>query len=155
MWSCPSASRTAPRINRMVLLDTDVLSELMKAQPEPKVRQWVLSRRGGVYICAINKAEIEYGIAKKPLGRRKTELEKSAAKLFAAFAGRCLPFDGEDCPHYADIRAAERKGGGPLGGDTMMADAMIAAIARRHRLTLATRNIRDFPKQMDIVDPWR
>lgn len=139
----------------MVLLDTDVISELMKSQPEPKVERWAKSRGESSYICAINRAEIEYGIASLPPGKRKAQLAESAAKVFAAFADRCLPFDAGDCPHYAAIRAGDKKGGRPLGGDKMMADAMIAAVARRHRFTLATRNIKHFPQDMDIVDPWR
>ncbi len=132
-----------------------MLSELMKSQPEPKVYRRALSRGDISYICAINKAEIEYGIALLPPGKRKAQLAESAAKIFAAFAKRCLPFDAEDCPHYAAIRADDKKKGRPLGGDKMMADAMIAAVARRHHFTLATRNIKDFPENMDIVDPWR
>ena len=106
-------------------------------------------------MCAINKAEIEYGIAILPNGKRKKQLAEGAAEIFAAFANRCLPFDGDDCPHYAAIRAADRKKGHPLGGDKQIADAMIAAIARRHNLTLATRNTKDFPASIDVVDPWQ
>lgn len=119
------------------------------------MERWVRARGDASYMCAISRAEIEYGIALLPSGKRKTQLAESAAAMLAVFAGRCLPFDSEDCPHYAAIRADDRKGGRPLGNDRMMADAMIAAVAHRHSLTLATRNTKHFPKRMDIVDPWR
>ena len=138
----------------MVLLDTDVLSELMKIRPAPKVARWVEARNKDAYTCAVNKAEIEYGIAALPEGKRKTELAGHAAVIFAKFP--CLPFESRDCPHYADIRAADKTTGKPLSGDKMIADAMVAAVARRRGMTLATGNNRHFSgvDGLAVANPW-
>ena len=138
----------------MVLLDTDVLSELMKIHPAPKVLRWVDARNKDAYICAVNKAEIEHGVAILPEGKRKKELAENAAKIFARFP--CLPFDDDDCAHYADIRASDKTTGKTLSADKMIADAMVAAVARRRGMTLATGNNRHFSSVdgLAVANPW-
>ena len=137
-----------------MLLDTDVLSELMKIAPAPKVARWVDARNKDAYICAVNKAEIEHGIAVLPEGKKKARLAVQAAEVFARFP--CLPFESHDCPHYADIRANDKTAGKPLSGDQMIADAMVAAIARRRGMTLATGNNRHFSgvDGLAVANPW-
>ena len=137
-----------------MLLDTDVLSELMKIDPAPKVARWVEVRNRDAYICAVNKAEIEHGIAILPEGKRKRQLAAQAAFVFARFL--CLPFESHDCPHYADIRANDKTIGKPLSGDKMIADAMVAAVARRRGMTLATGNNRHFSgvDGLAVANPW-
>ena len=139
----------------MVLLDTDVISELMKINPAPKVTRWIAMRdESAYYTCAVNKAEVEHGIAILPEGKRKKELAENAAAIFARFP--CLPFEDDDCPHYADIRASDKTTGKPLSGDQMIADAMVAAVARRRGMTLATGNNRHFSgvDGLAVANPW-
>ena len=138
----------------MVLLDTDVLSELMKINPAPKVARWVEARDKDAYICAVNKAEIAHGIAILPEGKRKRQLAEQAAFVFARFP--CLPFDDDDSTHYADIRASDKTAGKPLSADKMIADAMVAAVARRRGMTLATGNNRHFSgvDGLAVANPW-
>ena len=140
----------------MVLLDTDVISEFMKDNPAPKVARWFAAQDvNALFTCAVNKAEVEYGIAVLPAGKKKAKLAAHAATLFSRFP--CLPFENLDTAHYADIRARDKKKGKPLSGDKMISDAMIAAVARRHGMTLATGNVNHFSgvDGLAVVNPWR
>ncbi|MBK1706669.1 type II toxin-antitoxin system VapC family toxin [Halochromatium glycolicum] len=139
----------------MILLDTNVLSEFMRVAPEPTVVAWLDDQpTDRVWICAINRAEIELGIALLPEGRKKQDLKlKAETMLDCDFAGRCLPFDHAAASQYARIIAARTRIGKPI----TVEDAQIAAIALAHRLTLATRNVADFRKieTLDVIDPWQ
>lgn len=137
----------------MILLDTNVLSELMRAKPAPQVLEWVDAQPvGDLVITSITVAEILYGIAKMPDGKRKQGLLDVASVMFDEdFAGNILPFDADAAVHYAEI-AAETEAKGRV---VDMADAQIAAIGRLHDAVIATRNIRHFETLgVALVDPW-
>lgn len=138
----------------MILLDTNVLSEFMRVAPEPVVVTWLDGQPPDtVWVCAINRAEIELGIALLPEGQRKQGLSLKAQIMFEEdFAGRCLPFDAAAASTYAHIVATRTRAGSPISVE----DAQIAAIALTNRFVLATRNVHDY-KQIDGLDvhnPW-
>lgn len=138
----------------MILLDTNVLSELMRAKPDPQVLAWVDAQPASeLVICSITVAEILYGIARMPDGKRKQGLLDLASAMFDEdFAGNILPFDADAAVHYAEL-AAESEA---RGRAVEMADVQIAAIGRLHDAVIATRNIRHFePLGVELVDPWR
>jgi predicted nucleic acid-binding protein len=137
----------------MILLDTNVLSELMRAKPDPKVIAWVDAQLGSdLIICSITVAEILYGIARMPDGKRKDALYAVATAMFDEdFAGNILPFDADAAVHYADLVAASES----RGKITDMADGQIAAIARLHGAKVVTRNVRHFEEfGVPLVNPW-
>ncbi len=137
----------------MIIVDTNVLSEAMRERPEPRVVEWLENHQESeVFTTATTKAEILYGIARAPQGRKRTALEVAAKSIFNGWmAGRILPFDDEAAPLYAEISAARRA----RGHEIRVADAQIAAIARLHNATLATRNARDFEDcGIRVVNPW-
>lgn len=137
----------------MILLDTNVLSELMRTKPDPCVLEWVDAQPANeLVICSITVAEILYGIARMPDGKRKQGLLDLASAMFDEdFAGNILPFDADAAVHYAEI-AAESEARGRVAE---MADAQIAAIGRLHDAVVATRNTRHFESLgVDLVDPW-
>jgi predicted nucleic acid-binding protein len=138
----------------MILLDTNVLSELMRAKPAPEVVAWIDSQpTSQLYICAITVAEILYGIARMADGKRKQSLLALATLMFDEdFAGRILSFDADAAIHYAGL-AAESEAKGTV---VDMADCQIAAIAVLHAAQVATRNVRHFDYLgVAIVNPWQ
>jgi predicted nucleic acid-binding protein len=137
----------------MIVLDTNVLSELMKPAPEAKVLHWVAARpAASLFTTTVTQAEILYGAGLLPEGRRKSALGAAIAEMFAQdFAGRILPFDGAAAHAYAGLAVARRRAGLPISHF----DAQIAAICRSRDATLATRNTRDFTDcGIDICNPW-
>ena len=138
----------------MILLDTNVLSELMKPAPEPVVIQWLDAQLDSqVFLTAITKAEIELGIALLPNGKRKDAFTGLAGTLFDEFQDRILPFDAGAASYYANLVANARKAGRTLSVE----DAQIAAIAQVNHLTLATRNSKDFEfiPDLSLINPWQ
>jgi toxin FitB len=137
----------------MIVLDTNVLSELMRSQPAVAVFAWVAAQpRGALYTTSVNKAEILYGIAVLPDGRRRTALAAAADSMFTdGFAGRVLPFDEEAAVYYAEIVAARRHEGRPIEAF----DAQIAATALVAGASVATRDIGGFSGcGLTLVNPW-
>ena len=137
----------------MIVLDTNIISETMRPRPNPDVLAWMASHPGGAfYTTAIVEAEILYGIAKLPTGRRRTDLMGEVKSFFADdLAGRVLPFDRVAAAAYATIAAALRAAG--RGFDT--SDIQIAAIANVHGFALATRNTRHFTDcGIELIDPF-
>jgi predicted nucleic acid-binding protein len=137
----------------VIILDTNILSELMRSRPDASVFAWVASQpRAALYTTSVNKAEILYGIAALPDGRRRGALAAAAEAMFADdFAGRVLPFDEEAAAHYAEIVAARRRDGRPIEAF----DAQIAATARAAGAGLATRDVAGFAGcGLTLVDPW-
>ncbi len=137
----------------MFLLDTNVVSELLRSSPEPVVETWVGNRRAtDLYFSAIGEAELRFGVAILPAGRRQTALASAIeAILREDFVDRILPFDSGAAREYADIAAARRSAGRPIAP----ADCQIAAIARCRGIAIATRNVRDFREVgIEVVDPW-
>ena len=138
----------------MIVLDTNVISELMRPEPHPAVVAWVAAQpRATLYTTSINRAEILYGVAAMPTGRRRDGFEAVAAAIFAEeFAGRVLAFDGRAAEHYARIVAGRRQAGAPIEGF----DALIAATAVAAGFAIATRDIAGFERcGIDLINPWQ
>jgi hypothetical protein len=137
----------------MTILDTNVISELMRATPAPAVVQWMNTRPAtSLYITSITQAEILHGIQLLPRGKRREALATAAGAVFEQdFAGRILAFGSDAASAYASIAATRRRAGKPIS----TFDAQIAAIARTHDAELATRNVDDFQGcGLDVIDPW-
>lgn len=136
----------------MIVVDTNVASELMKASPAPVVRDWVVARSGDeLYTTAITLAEIGYAIARLPAGRRRAVLQATAEDVFAAFEEHVLAFDATAAARYPQIVARRERAGRPIDGF----DAQIAAICHVRGATLATRNVDDFEATgIDLINPW-
>lgn len=137
----------------MILLDTNILSELMKASPNADVIAWLNQQSEAMlFISSVTQAEIELGIALLPDGKRKEALAAEATITFEEFTGRCLVFDTLAASQYGAIAAQRRKIGRPIAVE----DAMIAAIALVHGLQLATRNTKDFEHipELIFINPW-
>ena len=138
----------------MILLDTNVLSELMRPAPDPEVERWLAGQPdASVFISAITEAELRYGLALMPPGRRRSALANVIEDMLDEdFNGRILPFDSTASVAFADIAASRRKAGRPIA----QFDAQIAAIAHSRGAGLATRNIADFQEcGIALIDPWR
>lgn len=139
----------------MILLDTNVLSEFMRAAPAVEVVAWLDAQAAAqVWVCAITRAEIELGVALMPDGQRKLGLQTAARAMFADdFTGRCLPFDERAASCYADLVASRTRLGRPISVE----DAQIAAVALANGLALATRNERDFASidGLSVINPWQ
>jgi toxin FitB len=137
----------------MIIVDTNVVSELMKSSPSEPVIEWVRARTGSeLFTTSITLAEILYGIARLPDGRRKGLLRTTATEVFATFEDQVLPFDSRAATHYADVVGGRDQIGLPIDGF----DAQIASICRAHGAALATRNLKDFRHtDLNLIDPWQ
>ena len=138
----------------MILLDTNVLSELMKPAPDDNVVAWLGSQPpSSVYTTSITQAEILHGVGLLPAGKRRSNIEAAADAMFREdFAGRILPFGSDAAPPYARIAIERRRAGRPISHF----DAQIAAIARLTGAVVATRNVRDFDGcGVKVIDPWQ
>ncbi len=138
----------------MILLDTNILSELMKGSPSQRVLDWINHLPpADLWVSAISQAEIMLGIALLPSGKRQDALTVAADTMFADdFTGRCLPFDHTATSHYAQLVVHRTRLGLPISTE----DAQIAAIALSHGLELATRNVKDFDgiAGLRVLNPW-
>ncbi len=137
----------------MIILDTNVLSELMKPQGSDTVRDWIDGvRREHLFTTSISCAEIFYGLAAMDEGRRRDSLSAAAEALFGQdFAGRILPFDSRAARHFARIAAHRRQAGTRIEDF----DGQIAAIALANTMSLATRNVTHFEDcGVDLINPW-
>lgn len=137
----------------MILLDTNILSELMRPAPEPAVERWLANQPvASVFISAITEAELRYGLALMPSGKRRSALvAEIEAMLGEDFSGRILHFDSAAAIAFAEIAAERRQAGRPI----TQADAQIAAIARSRGAALATRNVADFEGcGVEVINPW-
>lgn len=142
-------------MSRGFLLDTNVLSELMREQPAAAVLDWFSQNtRVSMQTSSITQAEILTGIALLPNSKRRTALAVAAEQMFEEdFAGLCLPFDAVAAKTYAVIVATRTRQGQPISTE----DAQIAAIALAAGLTVVTRNIKDFDNidGLPLVNPWQ
>jgi len=136
----------------MIVVDTNVVSELMRSSPSELVRKWVESQPAReLYTSAVTVAEVLYGIARLPEGRRQEQLRSAASEVFDGFAEQVLAFDAAAAGHYALMVSHRERLGMPIEGF----DAQIAAICRARGATLATRNVSDFRETgVEIVNPW-
>ena len=137
----------------MIILDTNVLSELMRPKPSARVAGWI-AKQPATELCttSITQAEILYGIELLTKGQRRTELVMAAEAMFAEdFADRIFGFESDAARVFAKIAAARRSTVKPISH----ADAQIAAIAQIRGAKLATRNVADFHDcGIEVVDPW-
>ena len=137
----------------MIVLDTNVVSELMKPHPSDAVAGWIRRQAASsLYTSSITVAEILHGVLLLPAGRRRNAIHAAARAMFDEdFEGRVLPFGSDAAIHYAEI-AAHRKGAGrPIS----QFDAQIAAIARTASARVATRNVTDFEGcGIAVTNPW-
>ena len=136
-----------------VLLDTNVVSELIRKAPDPAVEAWAAGHALEVlYFSAVGEAELRYGAAILPAGRRRESLVSDIERMLGdAFDGRVLPFDSRAARAYADIAGIRRSADRTVSP----ADCQIAAIARSRDMAVATRNVRDFDDiDIEIVNPW-
>jgi toxin FitB len=138
----------------MWILDTNVVSELMRPVPEPHVMEWVGTRPGGsLFLTAVVEAELRYGLALLPVGRRRNDLTVALEEMLEQdFAERILPFDRSAARIYAEIVSSRRKQGRPISHF----DGQIAAIARSRDAGVATRNENDFSDcDIKVINPWQ
>ena len=137
----------------MIILDTNVLSEFMRAVPNPTVMDWIEQQVSSeVFVTTITQAEIYYGLALLPMGKRRSDMERAVQQMFEQdFLERILTFDNVAALEYAKLASLRRQIGKPIA----QADAQIAAIALSKNAVLATRNIADFCDcQITLVNPW-
>ena len=132
------------------LLDTNVVSEMTKADPYPVVAELMATRRD-LWISVIVIHELRYGISILDEGRRRTELNMWLSEIMDRFKGRVLSLDQQSSELSASLRAQARRNGRTLN----LPDALIAGTAATRAMTLMTRNVRDFRGlDIDIVNPW-
>jgi predicted nucleic acid-binding protein len=137
----------------VIVLDTNVISELMRLEPHPAVVAWIAAQPNAT-LCttSINKAEILYGIVALPEGRRRATLLAAAEAMFAEdLADRVIPFDGAAAARYGEIVTMRRRAGRPIEAF----DALIAATALAAEAGIATRDVAGFEGVgLTLIDPW-
>jgi len=137
----------------LIILDTNVLSEVMKASPSPRVAKWLQTFEAStLFTTSVTKTEILYGLELMPHGRKRASLQNAATAMFKdRFRERVLPFAEDAAPVFSEIAAARRKLGRPIG----QFDCQIAAIACIHGARIATRDTHDFADcGVELIDPW-
>lgn len=137
----------------MFVLDTNVLSALMRPEPIPAVADWIASRPLDLlFTSSVCQSEILAGLAVMPDGRRRRDLEAAAWAMFADdFSGRILPFDSECAVLYAELFATRRR----MGRPATTVDLMVASIARTHGASVVTRDAGGFEGcGLTVIDPW-
>jgi predicted nucleic acid-binding protein len=137
----------------MIILDTNVLSELLRPDPARQVERWLAAQDGTkVYFTTVGEAELRHGVAILPKGRRRNALATAIEGLLDEdFRDRILPFDRPAARAYATIAAERRTAGRPIS----QFDCQIAAIARAREATVATRNTSDYEGcGIALIDPW-
>lgn len=137
----------------MIVIDTNVISEVFRPHPHARVAAWLESLTGDVAITAVTLAELLAGVRRLPDGRRKSALTTRIDAALEPYreTRSVLAFDDEAADHYADVLVARENAGMPIS----TADAQSAAICRAHNATCATRNAKDFALTgIELVDPW-
>ena len=135
----------------MILLDTNVLSEMTRPSPEPRVVTWLEENDQLLALPSVALAELRYGIARLPPGRRQSSLLQFWSATRERFVGRTFAFDARAAEAYGDLAAAAERRGSPIH----VADGQIAAIAHVNRMCVATRDVGDFRAAgVRVVNPW-
>ena len=137
----------------MIIVDTNVISELFRPVPAKQVETWLADQDGAnLYFTTIGEAELRYGVAILPSGKRRTALTRAIEGILEEdFRDRILPFDRPAASAYAAIAADRRALGRPIS----QFDCQIAAIARAHGASVATRNTSDYEScGVDLLNPW-
>lgn len=137
----------------MIALDTNVVSELVRPEPNALVVAWIDEQpTADLAVSAVTAAELRYGVARLPDGARQRALSAAVEALLGdVFGGRVLPFDAAASVVFGELVAARERAGRPIS----MADGQIASICVSANATLATRNVRDFEATgIALIDPW-
>lgn len=137
----------------MIVLDTHVISELWKIEPNPNVLAWVDAQMvETLYLSAITVAELRFGLATMPAGKRRTIYQdRLEGEVLPAFTSRILPFDLDASRAYADLMAQAREEGKAIG----KADGYIAAIVIARGFAIATRDVAPFQAtRLNVINPW-
>jgi predicted nucleic acid-binding protein len=136
----------------MILLDTNVVSEAMKPDPDPAVRHWLDEQAAEtLFLCSVTIAELMFGIAALPKGKRRDKLATALDGVLTLFADRILPFDTDAARHYAHLAVKARAAG--RGFPTP--DGYMAAVAASHDFTVASRDSSAFSAAgLTVIDPW-
>lgn len=137
----------------MILLDTNVVSEAMKPEPDAAVLAWLNEQAAQtLYLSSVTLAELLFGIRALSAGKRKNLLDRALAELLALFGNRVLPFDPDAARHYADLAVAARNGG--RGFPTP--DGYIAAIAASRGFIVASRDTSPYQAAgVRVINPWK
>jgi toxin FitB len=137
----------------VILLDTNVVSEPLRPEPDIGVVEWINAQPlETLFLSAITLAELRFGVALRPAGKRRTGLQQSLEKrVLPLFAGRVLPFDLACTPAYAELMTRARAAGLAVA----TADGYIAAIAKTHGFTVATCDTGPFEAAgIEVINPW-
>lgn len=135
----------------MILLDTNVISELMKKPADKQVSHWFIANEAGTFFCAPALAEIAFGITRLPVGKRRSGLESDLSELRIRYAERTLPLSAASAMMYGDIMFDALRSKHNMS----VIDGQIAAIAAEHDMKLATRNVKDFQSTgLVLINPW-
>lgn len=137
----------------MIVLDTNVVSEVLKPQPDTRVVAWLESLTDDVAITAVTLAELLAGLRRLPDGRRKDDLSSRVDAALRPYrdTGAIIAFDASAASRYADILVEREAAGLPIA----TGDAQIAAICRVRDAVCATRNTKDFTRTgVALIDPW-
>ena len=138
----------------MIILDTNVLSEVLRNAADPVVMRWLAAQApGSLHTTAVTRAEMQYGARQLPAGKRQQRLLASVSAMFDEdFGERVLPFDSDAADAYARIAAQRKQAGKPIS----QFDAQIAAITFANGGKLATRNVEDFKGcGIEVINPWQ
>jgi toxin FitB len=137
----------------MIVLDTNVVSEMMKTAPSPTVLSWMNGQDASrLFLTAVTVGEIRYGLRVLPQGKRRRSLEEGFERILAeGFAGRILAFDEAAAHRYGEVMGRRKEIGRPLA----ILDGQIASIAGSNGYTVATRNVQDFIKcGVEVINPF-
>ena len=135
----------------MYLLDTNVISERMKAQPNPAVIGWLDENKAELYLPAVALDELRYGVLRLPEGRRKEGFARAVETLASSYADKTVPFDAKAAWKSAEFRWQAHSS----GFNPSVQDMMIAGIAAANGTVLATRNVKDFASlDVEVVNPF-
>jgi len=136
----------------MIILDTNIVSELLRPAPEPKIETWLAAQEGAQVYLTASEAELRFGVAILEEGKRKDALALVVEGMLCEdFRDRALPFDGAVAEAYAAIAAEQRAAGRSIS----QFDCQIAAIGRTQGASVATRNAKDFEGcGIEVITPW-
>lgn len=136
----------------MIVLDTDVVSEAMRAEPDARVRAWLNEQAAEtLYLSSVTLAELLFGLRALPAGKRRNKLDRALDELLALFAHRVLPFDTDAARHYADLATSARLGGRGFPAP----DGYIAAVAASRGFIVASRDTAPFEAAgVSVINPW-
>lgn len=136
----------------MIVLDTNVVSEAMRPEPSTAVRAWLNAQPAEtLYLPSVALAELLFGLAVLPEGKRKQRLAKALDGLLALFEGRVLPFDAEAARHYAELALTAKR----AARGFPMPDGYIAAIAASRQYIVASRDTSPYQAAgLQVIDPW-